>query len=348
MMLRRLLSPAAVPGRRPLFVLAAAVSVCAALAGFAAPAQAQSGSVLVSNAGQTLTDSFHGISGRVAAQGFRTGANAAGYTLSGVDVHFVRAPVGDQSVSVYRANAVGNPSTELYALTAPSDVGVGFNTYGAPANATLDADSHYFVRFAGNSGTRLGLTASDDEDAGGETDWSIDNTFIGGFGSDALPIRIRGARAAANAAPAFDTAAAQTVDEGVTLVAMLEATDSDATDAVTGFALTGGADQSAFTVGSTEVPGTGTQWTLSFATAPDFEQPTDVGDANVYEVEVTATSGTGDRALSTAADDVGHRGGRRGAAGEAASGAGHCRGGRGRAGGDVDGAGQRRPADHGL
>ena len=41
MMLRRLLSPAALPGRRGLFVLAAAAVACAALAGFAAPAQAQ-------------------------------------------------------------------------------------------------------------------------------------------------------------------------------------------------------------------------------------------------------------------------------------------------------------------
>ncbi len=40
-MLRRLLSPAALPGLRGLFVLAAAAVACAALAGFAAPAQAQ-------------------------------------------------------------------------------------------------------------------------------------------------------------------------------------------------------------------------------------------------------------------------------------------------------------------
>ncbi len=59
MMLRRLLSPSALPGRRALFVLTAAVSLCAALAGFTAPAQAQSDTevwsgIMKSSSGGTL------------------------------------------------------------------------------------------------------------------------------------------------------------------------------------------------------------------------------------------------------------------------------------------------------
>jgi hypothetical protein len=61
--------------------------------------------------------------------------------------------------------------------------------------------------------------------------------------------------------------------------------DPDAGTTIT-YSKSGGADQGAFTIdGSTGV--------LSFATAPNFESPTDSGGNNVYDVVVTASDGNG-------------------------------------------------------
>ncbi len=69
------------------------------------------------------------------------------------------------------------------------------------------------------------------------------------------------------------------LDTGYTAVA----TDADG-DTVT-FSLTGGEDQSAFSIDSDS-------GVLSFNTATDFENPTDSDTNNTYVVEITATDGT--------------------------------------------------------
>ena len=103
---------------------------------------------------------------------------------------------------------------------------------------------------------------------------------------------------AANAAPVFsDSTTAFSVAENTTAVTTVTATDADTGDTVT-YALSG-ADSAKFSIS--------TEGALTFRTAPDFENPTDVqstepenaADNNVYIVKVTATGGTGARALST-------------------------------------------------
>ena len=79
----------------------------------------------------------------------------------------------------------------------------------------------------------------------------------------------------------------------------MTARDTDADDNITGYAISGGADQAKFSIDST----TGA---LSFKEAPNFENPTDMESTtpvnaeenNEYIVVVEATSGTGDRALT--------------------------------------------------
>ena len=88
-------------------------------------------------------------------------------------------------------------------------------------------------------------------------------------------------------APAFRTAPAVSVKENSTTVTAVRAEDRDSQDSVTGYDITGGADQDKFSLTTTRV--------LSFITAPDFEDPTDADADNQYVVEVTATSGTGSR-----------------------------------------------------
>ena len=91
-----------------------------------------------------------------------------------------------------------------------------------------------------------------------------------------------GVRCTANAAPAFTTAAAQSVPENTRAVASLGASDPNG-DPVT-FAITGGADAAHFTL---------TAGWLVFRAAPDYEAPADANGDNVYEVTVEASDGDG-------------------------------------------------------
>ena len=95
----------------------------------------------------------------------------------------------------------------------------------------------------------------------------------------------------ANNPPAFSSAASFSVEENQTDAGTVMAADPDAVDAVT-YAVTGGADQAKFDIGASN-------GVLTFKDAPDHENPTDAGGNNTYMVTVTATGGTGDRALTT-------------------------------------------------
>ena len=96
-----------------------------------------------------------------------------------------------------------------------------------------------------------------------------------------------------NNPPSFTSSNTESVAENTTAVLTVVATDADTEDSVTGYTKSGGADAAKFALTSAGV--------LSFASAPDFENPTDAGDTaqnNTYVVEVTATSGTGAREMT--------------------------------------------------
>ena len=109
-------------------------------------------------------------------------------------------------------------------------------------------------------------------------DWSSESS---------VTLHLRGA-AAANAAPAFTFSATFNPAENQTTVGTVEASDDDMDDEITGYALTGGADQALFSIGSTS-------GALTFQAAPNYEDPQDADTDNAYEVTVQATSGTGGR-----------------------------------------------------
>ena len=110
------------------------------------------------------------------------------------------------------------------------------------------------------------------------------------------------ATVAANAPPAFTSDATFSVPENSTAVGTVVAEDADLQDAVA-YAITGGADMGRFSI-------TSDGGVLSFDDGPDFEAPADVESAspanaagnNEYVVTVTATSGTGHRAMSATQD----------------------------------------------
>ena len=92
-----------------------------------------------------------------------------------------------------------------------------------------------------------------------------------------------------NASPSFTSPETFNVPENQTSVGTVAASDSDAGDSVTGYAIQGGADRSKFSL----VASTGV---LTFASAPNFEAPADTDTDNGYVVVVRAMSGTGARA----------------------------------------------------
>ena len=154
--------------------------------------------VLVSNTGQT--DSASVIAGlnfdRYVGQAFTTGGNAAGYTLSLVDVRLgAGAPHANTQVSIYTTSSDGRPDSSLYVLTNPSSLTASaINTFIAPSGASLDANTTYALVInvevevpATAKATVLRMTSAASEDANPASGWSIaDEAYLRDFvGSNA-------------------------------------------------------------------------------------------------------------------------------------------------------------------
>ena len=158
--------------------------VVAGLLALPLQAQAQTVQTLVSNTGQTVSNTT-GFVGPLSAdlwrtaQGFTTGDSEAGYTLSSVDLYF--GAIGGTeavTVSIYEADASGNPGSSLHVLSTPATVANGLNTFTALANATLDKETDYIVVVEGagadfDDSFSVALTDTDDEDSGAASGWSI-------------------------------------------------------------------------------------------------------------------------------------------------------------------------------
>ena len=160
----------ALPRRAAPRLLAIAAAFAASLLCAAGLARAD---VLVGNAAQ-------GYSGRVSgglaldlAQGFTTGNDSAGYTLSAIALRFANAsPAAAPTVTVHTGTPIG---TTVATLSGPSEVGAGMATFRAPANTTLTAATVYFVRVEGGGRVELALTRGR-EDPGAALGWRIHDT----------------------------------------------------------------------------------------------------------------------------------------------------------------------------
>ena len=161
------------------------LAAAALLLAFAAPALAQ---VFVSNADQDVSSSGHCENDQnlsvECAQGFRTGPNKPGYSLSSIQLDTRTVPGSGitLTVTVRGDNGSSHPSdTVIYTLANPSNMGTGLQTFTAPNGATLNANSNYFVHMSYTVGsgdtTRAEwfVTVSDNEDSGKATGWSIFN-----------------------------------------------------------------------------------------------------------------------------------------------------------------------------
>ena len=97
--------------------------------------------------------------------------------------------------------------------------------------------------------------------------------------------------------PVITTTSPQSVPENTTAVTTLAATDADQGDTLT-WSKNGGVDADAFTLTPAGV--------LTFATAPDYENPTDTGSNNSYVVivQVSDATATADLTLTVNVTDV--------------------------------------------
>ena len=94
-----------------------------------------------------------------------------------------------------------------------------------------------------------------------------------------------------NNAPVFTSSSSFSVQENSVSVGTVVASDPDSEDSNVAYSISGGADRFSFQLGSQSSSGA----VLVFVQSGNFESPVDVGGNNVYNLVVTATSGTGGR-----------------------------------------------------
>ena len=147
--------------------------------GFPAPAHAQT--VLVSNTGQSNAGQTS-VNPSDHAQGFTTGQNTLGYSLTSIELGVgVASGSGTLTVTVRGDDGSGDPGgNTLYTLNNPANVAAGLRTFTAPAGASLSANTQYFVQmvFAPNGSAsypRWDNTTSSLQDSGSAIGWSIRN-----------------------------------------------------------------------------------------------------------------------------------------------------------------------------
>ena len=208
-----------------------------------------------------------------------------------------RVKTVDQPITVTVTNALGEapgaPATPSVSSASVTSLNV---SWAVPSNAgppITDYDYRYWVK--STPGVLNGELS--------ETITELSATITGLAADTEYEVQVRATNAEgtgpwseppgsgstdANAAPSFDSAATFNAAENQTAVGTVQASDSDAGDSVTGYAIRPGADAAQFTI----VTSTGV---LTFEAAPNFEAAADADTNNDYVVVVRATSGTGAR-----------------------------------------------------
>ena len=206
----------------------------------------------------------------------------------GTDVQSISVTVTDVNdapliTSSSTPSVVENQTSVLTVTTTDPDVPADTITY----SLTGGVDQ---ARFNINATTGV-LTFSTAPDFEAPTDADTNNVYEvqvtandGNGGTDVQSISVTVTDV--NDAPLITSSSTPSMVENQTSVLTVTTTDQDVPADTITYSLTGGADQSRFTINAT----TGV---LTFNTAPDFETPTDADTNNVYEVQVTANDGNG-------------------------------------------------------
>ena len=132
-------------------------------------------STQVKNTGQGSTGTDDNGNSRL-FQGFTTGDNPAGYVLSSVGLRLSGTDIGAVELHA-KHSSNSNPGSRLAGLEDPdSKTANAVNTFTAPAGTVLEPNTTYFVAVSRRSGATVvpyAYTASDSEDSGAASGWSI-------------------------------------------------------------------------------------------------------------------------------------------------------------------------------
>ena len=135
-------------------------------------AGAAAADTLVKNLAQTTSASVANLSNRDLSQAFTTGSTADAYELTGVKVQFGTVPGSTATVTAFIADGQGTSDDIIANLTNPP-TWTTTSTFTAPDGITLDANTTYHLIIDVRTEGTLATTASDSEDSGGVTGWSI-------------------------------------------------------------------------------------------------------------------------------------------------------------------------------
>ena len=163
-------------------------------------------------------------------------------------------------------------------LTSPTYGYQWVRVDGANETDIADATSGAYTPVAADVGKKVRVKVSFSDDDGSDEELT----------SAAYPASGTVEAAPVNRSPSFTSSATFNAAENQTAVGTVAASDSDAGDSVTGYAIHGGADRSKFSI--VEASGV-----LTFASAPNFEAPASADTGNDYVVVVRAMSGAGAR-----------------------------------------------------
>jgi hypothetical protein len=206
----------------------------------------------------------------------------------GMDVQSISVTVTDANddpviTSSSTASVAENQTAVLTVTTTDQDLPADTITY----SLTGGADQ---AEFSINSSTGV-LTFNTAPDFENPSDAGTNNVYEvqvtandGAGGTDVQSISVTVTDV--NEAPVITSSSTASVAENQTAVLTVTTTDVDLPGDTITYSLSGGADESKFSINSSS-------GVLTFSTAPDFENPTDVGTNNVYDVQVTASDGAG-------------------------------------------------------
>ncbi len=207
-----------------------------------------------------------------------------------------REKTADQTITVtvtdVASEAPGVPAAPAVTSASVTSVTVA---WAAPANAgppITDYDYRYRVKtpqgpWAEVTGTTITALSATIAGLAEDTEYDVQVRATNDEGTSNWSESGSGSTDA-NAAPTITSPPTFDAAENQTAVGTVQASDDNAGDNVTGYAIQGGADASTFSI----VPSTGV---LTFASAPNFEAPADADTDNGYVVVVRVTSGTGAR-----------------------------------------------------